>query len=52
MAYDPDTPNWFKSLAIGCIVLLLSLGAPMRPMLLSLLADFLLFLPAIAKFLK
>ena len=40
------------ALAIGCIVLLLSLSAPVQPMLLSLLADFLLFLPAIAEFLK
>jgi 4-hydroxybenzoate polyprenyltransferase len=40
------------ALAIGCVVLLLSLGAAMQPVLLSLLADLLLFLPAIVEFLK
>lgn len=40
------------TLTIGCIVLLLSLRAPMHPVLLSLLADLLLVLPAFAEFLR
>jgi hypothetical protein len=40
------------ALAIGCILLLLSLRAQMQPALLSLCADLLLLLPAIVEFLK
>ena len=41
-----------SALSFGCVVLLLSLRVRMRPVMLSLLADLLLFLPAVVELLR